>query len=105
MRTQSREDVTWSVIAAPPTTLLSRRSAALCCQACRMGFYVCLVFEAGRSLVKIAASYLLSCLPFLSCLPPLICASGMTGSAGSLSQQRLLKEDSLENQTVVKLKP
>jgi len=55
--------------------------------------------------VKIAASYLLSCLPFLSCLPPLICASGMTGSAGSLSQQRLLKEDSLENQTVVKLKP
>ena len=90
--------------AAPPITLLSWRSAALCCRACQVGLCVCLVFEAGRSLMDCLLLFttlaLLVAYPF-SCLPPLTCVSGLMGSDVSLSWQRLQKGGTLEIQTVV----
>jgi len=119
LKKEELRGVNWNVVrcfcnghgvkfAAPPTTLLSWHSAALCCWACRVGLCVCLMFEAGRSLMidVLLASYILlscfaSCLPFLSCLPSLTCVSGLAGFDVSLSRQRLQKGDSFEIQAIV----
>ena len=102
MRTQSREDL---------LRLLQRCSpAALCCWACRVGLFVCLVFEAGRSLMdclllvfSLALLTRLVAFPFSLAYRHRPVCLNWRDMIDFLSRQRLQKGDSHKVQTVVDL--